>query len=142
MVANDPALIAIACVKELQQKEIENEIKFEDCKWAYRPLSVVSVGTGYNRKPIDGLKAKKFGVIEWFKEGHLINILNDQSLVTEIFKIMLEQKDDFIRVDGDLKFKASSKMDNTYWVNIEHLRRNGHEWWSIFGDRVLEMLKR
>jgi len=132
VVANDPTMVAIAYVKELQQTG----------KWnPNRPLVVISIGTGHNRKSINGKKAEHYGPLGWLKDGKLIQICMDQTMIPNLTQWILdEDKDKYLRINGNLEAQCSSKLDDTSHENIEALKGMGKSWWEIYGSKVIELL--
>lgn len=113
VVCNSPSTIAIA-----YQNRIENK------------HSILSVGTGPDKTPINFKKAQNAGGIWWLLKGGLLSIAMDgPDQINQIESELLDAKDylrvqlgDFVDLDG-----LSLQMDNTDPKNLDRLRDLGRE---------------
>lgn len=118
---NNPVLIAYAEAKKL---------------WPNEEIKVLSVGTGYNSKRLDGRRARKWGSISWLNAG-IIQILMESNIEHVIAQSLI--KENYLRVDSSLSGIKSS-FDNTSKRNLNSIRLLGESWWNKFGDKSLNFI--
>jgi patatin-like phospholipase/acyl hydrolase len=110
--ANHPAMCALA---ELEKDGVD----FDDIK-------VLSIGTGFTTKQIDGSYAQNWGVFRWLK-NNLINVFTNgpSTLVDSHCRKMLGEN--YLRINSHLG-DASPALDDTSTKNINKLKQLGRDW--------------
>ena len=121
IVANNPSLLGYSEAKKLFPKD---EIK------------VFSIGTGINRRKINGKNSVKWGALNWFNHD-ILGIMLESSIFDEIASDLMGEN--YLRVNS-LTGLVNRRMDDTSEVNLERINLMGMEWWSDFGDQTLEFL--
>lgn len=123
VVANNPSIVALAQGRKL---------------WGNGDtIYVLSVGTGYRTRPINGEDSASWGGIQWLKNG-LLDVAMDESVVDFQAQAILDEK--YLRVTSDL-LDVDDDMDVTESGNLEALKRLGDSWWETFGERTIQLLK-
>ncbi len=131
--ANNPTMCAIA------------EAKREWKSTRLDELLVLSVGTGYRTRKINGPSSQKWGAIGWFTQGHILDVLSDEMVVAYQAKTLLSEGK-YIRVNSDMKKQAGldnppdDAMDDISASNINKLRKMGDWWFDLYGKSVVELL--
>ena len=121
IVANNPSLLGYSEAKKLFPK---NEIK------------VFSIGTGINRRKINGKNSVKWGALNWFNHD-ILGIMLESSIFDEIASDIMGQN--YLRVNSSTGL-VNRRMDDISEVNLERIHLMGMEWWSEFGQDTLEFL--
>jgi len=123
VVANNPAVLAFAKAVEFT-------------KTTKRPIYLLSIGTGKMPVPRSGKESKSFGIIQWFGNG-LIDILQQDENIApiEIKAMMRPNKDRFLRINPPLG-RVSQRMDNTSDRNYQRMLRLGAETFSQFQSQL------
>lgn len=121
IVANNPSLLGYSEAKKLFPK---NEIK------------VFSIGTGINRRKINGKNSVKWGALNWFNHD-ILGIMLESSIFDEIASDIMGQN--YLRVNSSTGL-VNRRMDDISEVNLERIHLMGMEWWSEFGEDTLEFL--
>lgn len=131
--ANNPTMCAIAeAIKVWPDESIQN-------------LRVLSVGTGYRTRKINGPDSQKWGAMEWFLKGHILDVLTDERVVAYQAYTILPQGN-YIRVNAEMKQQAGlpnppdDAMDDISKANIRKLREMGDFWFKQYGDAVVKLL--
>jgi len=107
--------------------------------WGIGNFQVLSIGTGAKKdKHIDGNNAKHWGLLGWWLEGGLLDILSTspQDMVTNQCQTLLG--DDFLRVDGDMVNTIA--LDDTSSESRKQLLALGDQWFDEFGEAAVAML--
>ena len=118
---NNPVLIAHAESKAL---------------WPNEEIKILSVGTGYNERRLDGRKARKWGSISWLNAG-IIQILMESNIEHVIAQSLFN--DNYLRVDSSLAGIKSS-FDNTSKRNLDSIKKLGESWWERFGEKSKQFI--
>lgn len=131
--ANNPTMCVIAEAKRAWPNVSIDEMR------------VLSVGTGYRSKPIDGPASRSWGGIQWFTRGHILDVLTDERVVA-YQAITLMKQGTYIRVDANMvKHKGlpnppDDEMDDINPANIEKLRAMGKWWFEHYGAHAVDLL--
>ncbi len=131
--ANNPTMCAIA-----EARKIWSDIPMEE-------LRVLSIGTGYRTRKINGPESRKWGAIGWFTKGKILDVLSDERVVSyQAITITSEGK--YIRVNSEMKPQAGllqapdDAMDDVSRKNIQRLKAMGDFWFEQYGASVVELL--
>jgi Patatin-like phospholipase len=131
--ANNPTMCAIA-----------------EARWAWPEVSideirVLSVGTGYRTRKINGPDSRDWGAIQWFTEGHILDVLTDERVVA-YQAITLMKQGNYIRVNANmckhtgLPNPPDDAMDDISRSNIDKLRAMGEWWFGQYGEATVDLL--
>ena len=121
IVANNPSLLGYSEAKKLFP---ENEIK------------VLSIGTGINRRKINGKNSAKWGALNWLNHD-ILGIMLESSMFDEIASDLMG--DNYLRVNSSTGL-VNRRMDDTSEANLKRINLMGMEWWSDFGEKTLDFL--
>ena len=121
IVANNPSLLGYSEAKKLFPK---HEIK------------VFSIGTGINRRKINGKNSVKWGALNWFNHD-ILGIMLESSIFDEIASDIMGQN--YLRVNSSTGL-VNRRMDDISEVNLKRIHLMGMEWWSESGQDTLEFL--
>ena len=121
IVANNPSLLGYSEAKKLFPK---HEIK------------VFSIGTGINRRKINGKNSVKWGALNWFNHD-ILGIMLESSIFDEIASDIMGQN--YLRVNSSTGL-VNRRMDDISEVNLKRIHLMGMEWWSECGQDTLEFL--
>lgn len=133
VIANNPTMCAITEAKRA---------------WKQVPISemrVLSVGTGFMTKKINGPKSQKWGGLQWMTKGHLIEVLSDERIVAYQAMTIIDQGK-YIRVNAKLKPQPGlpdapdDAMDDVSKTNIKRLKALGDFWFEQYGEAAVELL--
>jgi predicted acylesterase/phospholipase RssA len=122
VVANNPCLIGY---NEARKYFNTNKIK------------VFSLGTGINRKKIDGESSIDWGAFGWLRND-IIGVLLESHLDHDILYDLIG--DNYLRINssiGDVNYV----MDDYSSKNLAKIRSLGEQWWNKFGSQSLEFIK-
>jgi len=122
VVANNPTITAYADAVSM---------------WPKDEIFVVSLGTGYQVRPIKGEDAKDWGGIQWVTRG-LLDVVMDETIVVQQSRRILGDR--LVRVCSDL-MEANDDLDDISEGNIHLLKKLGDQWWEEMGETVLSLLK-
>ena len=131
--ANNPTMCAVAEAKKV---------------WPDTPLEkmrVLSIGTGYRTRKINGPASRKWGAIQWFTQGQILEVLSDERVVA-YQAITLMKQGNYIRVNANmcrhdgLPNPPDDAMDDISSSNIDKLRAMGEWWFKQYGDAVVALL--
>lgn len=134
VIANNPTMCAIVEAKHA---------------WPTLPMSqmrVLSIGTGFLTKKINGPQSQKWGAVQWMTQGHLIDVLSDERVVAYQAKTIIDDGH-YIRVNADLKPQPGlpqapdDAMDDVSKTNIKRLKKLGDFWFDHYGQQAIELLK-
>jgi uncharacterized protein len=132
VIANNPTMCAIVEAKNA---------------WSI-PLSeirVLSIGTGFLTKKINGPQSKKWGGVQWMSKGHIMDVLSDERIVAYQAKEIIDQGK-YIRVNASLKPQPGlpnapdDAMDDVSRTNIKRLKELGDFWFQQYGSAAIELL--
>ena len=121
IVANNPSLLGYSEAKKLFPK---HEIK------------VFSIGTGINRRKINGKNSVKWGALNWFNHD-ILGIMLESSIFDEIAADIMGQN--YLRVNSSTGL-VNRRMDDISEANLERIHLMGMEWWSKSGQDTLDFL--
>ena len=100
-------------------------------------IKVFSVGTGLNKRKIDGEASTEWGAFGWLKND-IIGVLMESHLDHEILSDML--KKNYMRVNSSIG-DANFMMDDYSTENIEKLKKLGDDWWEKFGNDSIKFFE-
>ncbi len=121
--ANNPALLAYVEAKKLFKGE---------------QIKVFAIGTGLNRRKIDGKRSKDWGAIGWLKND-ILGIMVESSLQHEVLKDLIN--DDYLRINSPLN-KVNRRMDDYSAKNIEKIKTLGEFWWADNKDLIKDFFNK
>lgn len=131
--ANNPTLCAIAEARKAWPDQSLDDIR------------ILSVGTGSRTRKINGPESRKWGAIQWFTEGHILDVLTDERVVA--YQAMtISRPGSYIRVNAEMKQQPGLKagpddaMDDISRKNIKQLRQMGDFWFDRYGEAVVALL--
>ncbi|MBT0585405.1 patatin-like phospholipase family protein [Alteromonas oceanisediminis] len=133
VIANNPTLCAIAEARRVWASE------------SFSELRVLSVGTGYRTRKINGPDSAEWGALQWMSKGSIIDILSDE-MVVAYQAITLIENGNYIRVNAQLKEQPGlptapdDAMDDISATNIRKLRLLGDFWFEQYGEQVIQLL--
>ena len=121
IVANNPSLLAYSEAKKI----------FPDCQ-----IKVLSIGTGINRRKINGPNSSKWGALSWLRHD-ILGIMIESSMFDEIARDLMGAN--YLRVNSPTGL-VNRRMDDTSDINIERINLMGMSWWSQFGEDTTKFL--
>ena len=133
VIANNPALCAIA------------EVRRAWPGYGLEDVRVLSVGTGYRTRKINGPASRKWGALGWVTQGHLVDLLADERVVAYQARNLLPSGT-YIRVNAELAQQPGlseapdDAMDDISEGNIRRLKALGDFWFDAYGEAVLALL--
>ena len=131
--ANNPAMCALA-----EARKTWPDHSIDD-------LRILSVGTGYRTRKINGPSSTKWGALGWFTKGHILDVLTDERVVAYQARTIM-QPGTYIRVNSEMKeqpglpFPPDDAMDDVSQSNIKKLKLMGDFWFEQYGDDVVKLL--
>ncbi|MEJ2631505.1 MAG: patatin-like phospholipase family protein [Acidihalobacter sp.] len=131
--ANNPSMCAIA-----EAMRIWGDLNLGN-------LRVLSLGTGYRTRKINGPESRYWGAIGWFGQGHILDVLTDERVVAYQAKSIL-RPGNFIRVNSEMRRQAGlpnppdDAMDDISNKNINRLKEMGEFWFEQYGKETVEFL--
>lgn len=132
VIANNPTMCAIAEAKRAWGLSIAD-------------LRVLSIGTGYRTRKINGPESTKWGALQWFRKGQILDILSDERIV-EYQSITLTDSGNYIRVNSnldsypDFHTPPDDAMDDVSEENIKRLKALGIFWFKKYGSAVIKLM--
>lgn len=133
VIANNPTMCAIA---EARHAWIDHSLS---------DLRVLSVGTGFMTRKINGPASRKWGGLQWMTKGKILDILSDERIVAYQCMTILDQGN-YIRVNAKLMQQPGlakapdDAMDDVSKTNISRLRDVGNFWFEQYGEAAVELL--
>jgi len=131
--ANNPTMCAIAeAIKAWPNESLHD-------------LRVLSVGTGYRTRKINGPESQKWGALEWFLKGHILDLLSDERVVAYQARTIISDGN-YIRVNAEMKEQTGlpnppdDAMDDISESNLRKLKQMGEFWFEKYGASVSELL--
>ena len=121
IVANNPSLLGYSEAKKLFP---DHEVK------------VLSIGTGINRRKINGKNSAKWGALNWLNHD-ILGIMLESSMFDEIASDLMGEN--YLRVNSSTGL-VNRRMDDISEANLKRINLMGMEWWSDFGEETLEFL--
>jgi len=123
VVANNPSLIGYVEASKL---------------FRTKDIRVISIGTGINRRKINGKKSSTWGMVSWFRHD-ILGIMTESSMYHELLTDLIGEK--YLRVNSPTG-QVNRRMDDNSGVNLERINLMGMEWWSEFGEKALQLIDR
>tara|TARA_B110000014_G_scaffold264340_1_gene265078 strand:+ start:4309 stop:5202 length:894 start_codon:yes stop_codon:yes gene_type:complete len=99
-------------------------------------IKVLSIGTGLNRRKINGKASKDWGLFGWMTHD-LLGIMTETSLQNKLAEDLIGQN--YLRVNSSLG-KSKRKLDDISKKNIDNIKDMGKIWWDSFGAQTLKLL--
>ena len=133
VVANNPAMCAIVEAFRAWPGTTLDEIR------------VLSVGTGSMTRKINGPASRKWGGWGWFRQGHILDILTDERIVSYQARNLLASGK-YVRVNAEMRQQSyllappDDGMDDVDEGNIAKLRALGEFWFDRYGKQAIEFL--
>ena len=121
IVANNPSLIGYSEAKKMFSN---SEIK------------ILSIGTGINRRKINGPSSAKWGALSWFRHD-ILGVMLESSMFDEISRDLIGSN--YLRINSSTGL-VNRRMDDNSDVNLKRIHLMGMEWWSEFGEKTLDFL--
>ena len=121
IVANNPSLIGYSEARKI----------FPGCK-----IKVLSIGTGINRRKINGRNSAKWGALNWFRHD-ILGVMLESSMFDEIARDLMAK--DYLRINSSTGL-VNRRMDDTSDANLKRIHLMGMEWWSELGQDAIDFL--
>ena len=99
-------------------------------------IKVFSVGTGIDRKSLDGKSSSEWGPIGWLRNDILGVLLESQFDHEMLFDLIGEN---YIRINSSIS-DVNSELDDYSDENLGNIKKMGLKWWEEFGDRAIKFL--
>ena len=112
---------------------------------ALEEVRVLSVGTGSMTRKINGPASRTWGSVGWFAQGHILDILTDERIVSYQARNLLGPGN-YIRVNSGMSPQTwlpeppDDAMDDVDEGNIAMLRTMGELWFDRYGEAALALL--
>ncbi len=135
VIANNPTMCAIA-----EARRAWKTVSLSD-------MHVLSIGTGFMTRKINGPESQKWGGLQWMTKGKILEVLSDERIVSYQCLTMMDQGN-YIRVNAKLQAQPGlavgqvpdDAMDDVSRTNIKRLKMLGEFWFEQYGDAVVELL--
>ena len=131
--ANNPTMCAIAeARREWRQESMDD-------------LRVLSIGTGYRTRKINGPDSCRWGALEWFTRGQVLDVLTDERVVGYQAKTIINEGN-YIRVNAEMRqqpgllYPPDDAMDDISRKNINRLKLMGDFWYKKYGAATVALL--
>lgn len=131
--ANNPTMCVIAEAVKIWPNE------------SIQDLRVLSVGTGYRTRKLNGPASQKWGALQWFTKGQILDVLTDERVVSyQAYTILTSGN--YIRVNAEMKEQPGlanppdDAMDDISQSNIRKLKAMGDFWFTQYGSAVVDLL--
>jgi|TARA_B110000438_G_C15713901_1_gene606608 uncharacterized protein len=121
IVANNPSLLGYSEARKL---------------FPGHQIKVLSIGTGINRRKINGKHSAKWGALNWFNHD-ILGVMLESSVFDEIATDLMGE--DYLRINSPTGL-VNRRMDDSSGVNLERIHLMGMHWWSEFGEHTEEFL--
>ena len=108
-------------------------------------MRVLSIGTGYRTRKINGPESRNWGALQWFTKGKILDVLTDERVVAYQAKSII-QSGNYIRVNAELKPQPGlpnvpdDAMDDISQENMKRLKELGDFWFDKYGDQTVALL--
>ena len=99
-------------------------------------ITVLSVGTGLNKRSLRGKASQKWGLIGWMMHD-LFGLMLESSLDHELAEELIGNK--YLRINSPIG-KVNRRLDDKSKSNLKKIREMGESWWETFGQSTLELL--
>ena len=132
VIANNPTMCAIAEARKAWQVALSE-------------LRVLSVGTGFMTRKINGAASSGWGAMQWMTKGHILDILSDERVVAYQAMTILDPGH-YIRINSEMRQSSflptppDDAMDDVSRTNIKRLKLMGDFWFEQYGDATVELL--
>ena len=135
IVANNPTMCAISEARRAWDHETISDLR------------VLSIGTGFMTRKINGPKSRQWGALQWVTEGKIINLLSDERVVAYQAMTIMDQGC-YIRVNAKLTKQPGlpkenvpdDEMDDVSRTNIKKLKALGDFWFEQYGEAAVALL--
>ena len=135
VIANNPTMCAIA-----EARRVWKNISLSD-------IRVLSIGTGFLTRKINGPESRKWGGLQWMTKGKIIEVLSDERIVSYQCLTIIDQGK-YIRVNAKLQAQPGllpeqvpdDAMDDVTRTNIKRLKILGDFWFDQYGTAAIELL--
>ena len=121
IVTNNPTLIGYKYAKKI----LDNE-----------NIKIMSIGSGHNKKKIDGETSTRWGGVGWLRND-IMGMMLDSEIHNEISKDMFSEN--YLRINSSMG-KVNKFLDDDSEENLEKIHLMGMEWWSEFGDEAIKFV--
>ncbi len=135
VIANNPTMCAI-----VEARRAWSDVSMDQ-------LRVLSIGTGFLTRKINGPDSQKWGGLQWMTKGHILDLLSDERIVA-YQAITILKRGNYIRVNASLKphppelpKAPDDAMDDISKTNIKRLKELGDFWFDKYGQATVELLK-
>ncbi len=131
--ANNPTMCAMAEVRRLWSQTSMDDIR------------VLSVGTGYRTRKINGPDSRGWGAIQWMTRGNIIDVLSDERVVA-YQAITMAKNGNYIRVNSEMRRQPGlpsppdDAMDDISATNIKRLKLMGDFWFEQYGEAAVALI--
>jgi len=133
VIANNPTMCAITEAKRVWQDVSLSQMR------------VLSIGTGFLTRKINGPQSQKWGGVQWMIQGQIMEVLSDERIVAYQAMTIIDQGK-YIRVNAKLKEQEGltqppdDAMDDVSKTNIRRLKKLGDFWFDKYGDAAVQLL--
>jgi uncharacterized protein len=135
VIANNPTMCAIAEARRVWKEVLLSGIR------------VLSIGTGFLTRKINGPASQNWGGLQWMAKGKIMEVLTDERIVSYQCLSIMDQGN-YIRVNAKLKPQPGlteeqvpdDAMDDVSRTNIKRLKMLGDFWFDQYGDAVVQLL--
>ncbi|MBR9912877.1 MAG: patatin-like phospholipase family protein [Gammaproteobacteria bacterium] len=131
--ANNPTMCAIAEIRHAWSDTSLDDVR------------VLSIGTGYRTRKINGPDSRGWGAVQWFTQGRILEVLTDERVVA--YQAMaISRPGSYIRVNADmcrqpgLPNPPDDAMDDISRKNINRLKAMGEFWFERYGASTVQLL--
>lgn len=100
-------------------------------------IKILSIGTGVNTKKINGEASAKWGGVGWLRNDIMAMML-DSEIHNDIANDFFHSN--YMRVNSPLG-DINKMLDDNSEENLEKIHLMGLDWWSEFGDEVINFIK-
>lgn len=133
VIANNPTMCAIAEARRCWKEESISDLR------------VLSIGTGFMTRKINGPASRGWGALQWMTKGKILDILSDERVVA-YQGITLMDQGTYIRVNAKLLEQPGlpnppdDAMDDVSRTNIKKLKALGNFWFEQYGEAAVQLL--
>lgn len=134
VIANNPTMCAVSEVRNIWPHIEMDQIR------------VLSIGTGFMTRKINGPDSKKWGAAQWMTHGHILDVLSDERVVAYQAMAILN-RGAYIRVNAELQTQPGFQtppddaMDDVSRKNITRLKSLGDFWFEQYGEQAIALIK-
>ena len=133
VIANNPTMCAIA-----EARRVWTQV-------ALSQMRVLSIGTGFMTRKINGPASQKWGGLQWMTKGKIMEVLTDERIVAYQSMTIMD-RGTYIRVNAKLLPQPGlpqapdDAMDDVSKTNIKRLKALGNFWFDQYGEVTVELL--